>query len=91
MSLAVIVAKRMTSVFMKNIEKNTPLTTLEGIGGDTMNEKKMELIQEVCQILEKRATDSERSHEMRIAYNSALIMLMYALNEDAPAVAQFNY
>ena len=56
-----------------------------------MTDYQTELIDRVLKILEKRATDESRPIEMRMAYNSALVMLIYALNENGAAVAQFDY
>ena len=56
-----------------------------------MTDYQMELIDQVLKILEKRATDESRPIEMRMAYDSALIMLIYALKEDGAAVAQVDY
>ena len=57
----------------------------------TNNEERMlECLNHVARILEKRATDETRSRELRLAYDSALIMLLYALNEDDQMIAQFD-
>ena len=54
-------------------------------------ERMIECLNHVARILEKRATDETRSRETRLAYDSALIMLLYALNEDDQMIAQFDY
>lgn len=56
-----------------------------------LNPKYNDIFDDLCAILEKRATDSNRSEEMRSAYNSALTMVLYALHNDRNALAQFDY
>lgn len=56
-----------------------------------MNERQLELIQYALTIMEKRATDPDRSVETRIAYDSAICMIGYALNENYECLAQFDY
>lgn len=57
-----------------------------------MNEKQMELIEEVVRLMSERALDSARRNaDQRAAYFSALAMLKYALAEDACGLAQFDY
>lgn len=55
-----------------------------------LNENQERLIDKVCEILEFRATDPNRKVDMRIAYNSALIMLSYALQENEECLHQFE-
>ena len=54
-------------------------------------EEKMNAIDYALQILEKRATDEERSVEERMAYNSALCIMLYALSDNYECLAQFDY
>lgn len=49
------------------------------------------LVHRACEILEKRATDPNRSVEQRMAYNSALCMVLYALGENEECLNQFDY
>ena len=56
-----------------------------------MNERQTELINYALKIIEKRATDPDRTTAQRIAYDSALCMLLYAINEDEECLAQFDY
>lgn len=55
-----------------------------------LNENQERLIDKVCEILEFRATDPNREADMKIAYNSALIMLLYALDENEECLCQFE-
>lgn len=56
-----------------------------------MNERQYELLLYAMQIMETRATDPDRPVETRIAYDSALCMIGYALNENLECLAQFDY
>lgn len=49
------------------------------------------LLDKVTDILEKRATDAERNLDQRMSYNSALIMVLYALQENEECLRQFDY
>ena len=49
------------------------------------------LVRRACEILEKRAIDPNRTHEQRMAYNSALCMVLYALAENEECLNQFDY
>lgn len=55
-----------------------------------LNDNQERLINKVCEILEFRATDPNRQVDMKIAYNSALIMLLYALKENEGCLHQFE-
>lgn len=48
------------------------------------------LVYRACEILEKRATDSSRTREQQMAYNSALCMVLYALGENEECLNQFD-
>lgn len=45
----------------------------------------------VLEILERRATDENRSIEVRNAYNTALILVLSALEGKQEIINQFNY
>lgn len=45
----------------------------------------------VLKILEKRATDEARSPEVRNAYNTALILVLSALEGREEIINQFDY
>jgi hypothetical protein len=64
-----------------------PHTTIENVHFDINNN---DIMDDLCRILEHRASCPDRSQEMRLAYNNALCMLLYALNGDRTALAQFD-
>jgi hypothetical protein len=55
-----------------------------------MNENQTKLIHEAIRLIERRAVDPRRTLAQRMAYNSALTMLLYALDESAECLAQFD-
>lgn len=58
---------------------------------DCVNFKTDELINKALKIMEKRACDEKRSPESRIAYNSAICMIIYALQDNEECLDQFDY
>ena len=56
-----------------------------------MNERQFELLQYAMHIMETRATDPDRPVETRNAYDSAICMIGYALNENYECLSQFDY
>lgn len=56
-----------------------------------MNENQKRLIDLAIEILDKRASDMERNPSARSAYNSAVTMLVYALEEKEDCLRQFDY
>lgn len=54
-------------------------------------DKQSALIDKALKIMEKRACDEKRSPESRIAYNSAICMIIYALQENEECLNQFDY
>ena len=56
-----------------------------------MSDNVLELLEYACTILEKRATDKNREPAARIAYDSAICMIQYALTEQYECLAQFDY
>lgn len=58
----------------------------------TMQEdRRIELVKEVLEIVELRANDKERDCFGRTAYRSVADMLRYALDENEECLNQFNY
>jgi hypothetical protein len=55
-----------------------------------MNEKQSELVYEAIRLIQRRAVDPRRTVAQRMSYNSALTMLLYAVNENAECLAQFD-
>ena len=51
----------------------------------------MNLVDYALQILEKRATDEKCNADERMAYNSALCIMLYALSDNYECLAQFDY
>lgn len=56
-----------------------------------MDKSKLRLVERACEIIEKRATDTDRDYRERFAYNSALVMILYALEENEECLNQFDY
>ena len=50
-----------------------------------------DIFNNLCDILKNRSEDCSRSEDARSAYNSALIMILYALHNDKNSLAQFDY
>ena len=59
-------------------------------GGFKMNERQVELLQEAIRLINRRSVDPRRTVEQRMAYGSALDMLLYAVNENAECLAQYD-
>lgn len=55
-----------------------------------MNEKQMELVYEAMRLIKRRSVDPRRTLEQRMSYDSAYDMLMYALQENAECLAQYD-
>ena len=55
-----------------------------------MNEKQMELVYEALRLIQRRSVDPRRTVEQRMSYSSALDMIIYAINENAECLAQFD-
>lgn len=55
-----------------------------------MNENQVALINEAIRLINRRAVDPKRTLAQRMSYNSALTMLLYAINENAECLAQFD-
>jgi hypothetical protein len=55
-----------------------------------MNEKQVDLLNEAIRLISRRAVDPRRTLTQRMSYNSALTMLLYAINENAECLAQFD-
>lgn len=55
-----------------------------------MNENQSNLIMEAIRLIQRRAVDPRRTPTQRMSYNSALTMLLYAVNENAECLAQFD-
>jgi hypothetical protein len=55
-----------------------------------MNEKQSELVYEAIRLIQRRAVDPRRTVSQRMSYNAALTMLLYAINENAECLAQFD-
>ena len=55
-----------------------------------MNENQVALISEAIRLIQRRAVDPRRTVSQRMSYNSALTMLLYAINENAECLAQFD-
>lgn len=51
----------------------------------------IELINYALKIMERRATQEDRSADSKLAYDSAICMICYALNEDEECLRQFDY
>ena len=55
-----------------------------------MNEKQTELIYEALRLIQRRSVDPRRDVATKIIYQSALDMLLYAINENAECLAQYD-
>jgi hypothetical protein len=55
-----------------------------------MNENQAALIYEAIRLIQRRAVDPRRTVSQRMSYNAALTMLLYAVNENAECLAQFD-
>ena len=55
-----------------------------------MNENQVTLINEAIRLIQRRAVDPRRTISQRMSYNSALTILLYAINENAECLAQFD-
>lgn len=55
-----------------------------------MNEKQVALINEAIRLISRRAVDPRRTLTQRMSYDSALTMLLYAVNENAECLAEFD-
>lgn len=56
-----------------------------------MTDNKERLIKKALAIMEKRAKDPNRTIAQRSAYDSAIIMICYALAESEENLNQFDY
>lgn len=56
-----------------------------------ITERQHELIQRALDIMEKRANKEDLSRGARCAYNSAIIMIIYALQGNEECLNQFDY
>lgn len=59
-------------------------------GGYEMNENQVRLLQEAIRLINRRSVDPERTPTQRMSYNSALTMILYAINENEENLAQFD-
>lgn len=55
-----------------------------------MNENQVKLVYEALEIIRRRSVDKNRTDAQRMSYNSAYEILLYALNENAECLAQFD-
>ncbi|MBO5654659.1 MAG: hypothetical protein J6S32_01345 [Clostridia bacterium] len=55
-----------------------------------MNEKQTELIYEALRLIQRRSVDPRRDVATKIIYRSAYDMLLYAINENAECLAQYD-
>lgn len=55
-----------------------------------MNEKQLEYVYEALRLIQRRSVDPRRTVEQRMSYGSALDMLLYALNDNAECLAQYD-
>lgn len=55
-----------------------------------MNENQVALINEAIRLIQRRAVDPRRTVSQRMSYDSALTMLLYAINENEECLAQFD-
>lgn len=55
-----------------------------------MNEKQLECVYEALRLIQRRSVDPRRTREQRMSYGSALDMLLYALNDNAECLAQYD-
>ncbi len=55
-----------------------------------MNENQVALVYEAIRLIQRRAVDPRRTVSQRMSYDSALTMLLYAVNENAECLAQFD-
>ena len=55
-----------------------------------MENKQIGLIYEALRLIQRRSVDPRRTREQRMSYGSALDMLLYALNENAECLAQYD-
>ena len=56
-----------------------------------MNEYQKELFGYALTILKKRAIDGNRNSSARAAYNNAISIITYALEENKECLSQFDY
>lgn len=54
-------------------------------------DKRMELVKKVLEIVESRANDKKRDYFGRTVYQSVVDMLRYALDENEECLNQFDY
>lgn len=55
-----------------------------------MSKNQMTLIIEAMRLIQRRSVDPRRTVEQRTSYSSACDMLMYALQENAECLAQYD-
>lgn len=55
-----------------------------------MNEKQTELIYEALRLIQRRSVDPRRTVEQRMSYDSAFAMIIYAIEESAECLAQYD-
>ena len=55
-----------------------------------MNENQLKLVYEALRLIQRRSVDPGRNITQRTSYQSAYDMLMYALNNNAECLAQFD-
>jgi hypothetical protein len=55
-----------------------------------MENKQIGLIYEALRLIQRRSVDPRRTREQRMSYGSALDMLLYALNDNAECLAQYD-
>lgn len=56
-----------------------------------MSEYQKELLDYALTILKKRAEDEDRNANARAAYNSAISIVTYVLEENEECLSQFDY
>ena len=56
-----------------------------------LTNRQLELIYKALSIMERRAIEEGRSEESKTSYNSAIVMIMYALMENEECLNQFDY
>lgn len=56
-----------------------------------MSEYQKELLDYALTILKKRAVDEDRNVSARAAYNNAISIVTYALEENKECLSQFDY
>ena len=55
-----------------------------------MEDRLYDFVMEAVRLIKRRSVDPRRTIEQRISYGSAYEMLMYALNENAECLAQYD-